>query len=134
MKKTFILLSMVLIVSLSMLVACGGGGPQVKGKYVLTSIEDKAMGGKVDAAKLAEMGMTMSIEFLDGGKCKFDVAGMAVDCTFKLEGKTLTLTLPDGEKNVGVVEGNKIMIENEVESTVDDKVEKYKQKMIFEKR
>ena len=132
MKKTLILLLMVLIVSVAMLAACGGG-TQVKGKYVLTSMEDK-IEGKLDKAKLAEAGMSMSIEFLDGGKCKLDMMGMVVDGTFKLEGKNLTITGPDDMKVAGVVEGNKITLEYDAESTVDDKTEKYKQKLVFEKQ
>ena len=107
----------------------------MQGKYKLTAIDDKAMGGEVNESQLEEMGMSMCLEFFAGNTCTLSMGENAAECAVRLEGKTLAITGPEGLEFVGAVDidGNRIVIENEAEMIQDGNIESYMQKMIFEK-
>ena len=119
MKKIVILMALILGVSVLPAFAAS----QLTGKYSLTGLLDDH--GKPADVKEFEtaMGGPIAVEFLAGGKCKMHAGNDSMDdCTYKLDGNKLTLTV-DGDKSTGVVEGNKITITDETKS-----------KMIYEKK
>ena len=117
MKK--VLVSVVAIVMVFSLVACGGGSgssASLAGTYKMTSIE--AAGVSMDVAQFAEAtGVEADLLNLvlneDGS---FEMSAFAeagaenVSGTWKASGNTVTLTV-DGEDMTATVDGNKLTIE-----------------------
>ena len=94
--KTFkrsIALGLILILSLTLLVACSGG---VSGKYYPVGHEDEGY-----------------MEFLSGGKCKIvtslgeGVDDITTEGTYKVSGQKLTIAT-DGVDAEGTIDGNEI--------------------------
>lgn len=114
MKK--VLVSVVAIVMVFSLVACGGGSASLAGTYKMTSIE--AAGVSMDVAQFAEAtGVEADLLNLvlneDGS---FEMSAFAeagaenVSGTWKASGNTVTLTV-DGEDMTATVDGNKLTME-----------------------
>lgn len=130
MKK--VLVTVVAIVMVFSLVACGGGdkSASLAGTYKMTSME--AAGMTVDVATLAEAaGMDadlFTLELKDDGSFTMNAftgeATENMDGTWKADGNTVTLTM-DGEDMTAAVDGNKLTIEE----TQDGQT----MKMVFEK-
>jgi hypothetical protein len=108
MKKVLVVLA-ALVLSMSMMIACGKGKVELKGKYSLVSVTD-AKGENVEGDALKTLGMDKAYaEFLDDGKAKIDL-GQAVDGTFQLNGKKVTITA-GADKMEGTVEENKVVVD-----------------------
>lgn len=119
MKKIMVL--MVFILSVSVLPAFGAA--QLTGKYPLTAMIDNN-GKPADVKQFQAMaGGNIVLEFLGGGKCKMSAGkDEAGSCAYTLDGNKISLTVA-GDKEAGVVDGNKIIISGEGKS-----------KMIYEKK
>ena len=120
MKKAVCVLFTVLFLSG---IAYGQNAAALSGKYYLSSMELE--GYTLDAEMMALIGMKPDdcyIEFMANGKCVMRMDDDIGGGTFKVEGRTLTITDDEGTADKGVIDGNKVSIEN-------DEV-----KMIFEKR
>ena len=129
MKK--VMVSVVAIIMVLSLVACGGGkNADVAGTYKMTSME--AAGVTMDIAQLAEAaGMDadlFKLELKEDGNFEmsmFDGAGTeSVSGTWKADGNTVTMTA-EGEDLKATVDGNKL--------TVEESYEGQTMKMVFEK-
>ena len=121
MKKTMAIF-LVVIISVSMLVGCGGGQT---GKYYLKSMT--MMGVEMPIEALAAFGIDASkmyLELRSGGKFVMSMEGFGEEAqkegTYTINGKTITLTA-DGETVTGTIEGKKITISQEGEKVVFEK-------------
>ena len=121
MKKISVLFLVILV---SMFFAGVSYGATLTGKYkAMTLLDDK---GQVDMdfqAVFKEAGLgadAIHIEFMSGGKCKMVAEAENTEGTFKVDGKTVTITLDDSQMK-GTIDGSKIIFEE------DDG------KMVFEK-
>ena len=114
MKKIMVLL--VFILSVPVLPAFGAG--QLTGKYSLTAMTDND-GKPADVKQFQAMsGGDIVLEFLGDGKCKMSAGkDEAGSCSYTLDGNKISLTVV-GEKEMGVVDGNKIIITGEGKSTM----------------
>jgi len=112
MKKTIVVLA-ALVLSMSMMFACGkgdggkGGKAELKGVYTITTVESPTNGKKT----ADQVGMALlTLEFFDGGKVEKGFGGLKQgEGTFQLDGTKLTLTIK-GEKIEGTVDGKKVTI------------------------
>jgi len=133
MRRTIGLL-LVFMLCVTLLAGCGGGGGDnggLSGKYVLTSME---MDGEDLSAIYAEMGMSMEsmyLEFKGGGKCTIAIMDEAGEGTFKVDGKTVTVSADGEELFKGTIEGNKIIVEEEEDP---ESAGYSSSKMVFEKK
>ena len=92
--KRSIALGLILILSLTLLVACG---TKLSGKYYMEGLESSYL------------------EFVDGSNCKMVTSlGLGIegdtdikDIKYKVSGKKITLTI-DGVKSEGTIDGDKI--------------------------
>ena len=121
MKKTIALL-LGLILSVSLLAGCGGGGSAAPtGKYFMTAME---LEGEDIFALYTEMGLSadnLYIELLSGGKCKISMMDETGEGTFKVDGKTITISADGEEAFAGAIEGNKITLEEDGNKMVFEK-------------
>jgi len=121
-EKTTILVSVLCITMILALTACGGGGASsasMEGRYVISAM----MYGDEDFLKLmqdlAEMMETefdledfMYLEFSENGTVTIGTEGDEEAGTYKLDGKTITITL--GEESMsGTIDGDSFTIEQE---------------------
>lgn len=132
MKKTIAVL-LVLLIGVTLLVGCGGGGSALSGKYTLTSI---TMDGQtMTVAELKEAASTLGvdfdlsgfyIEFKTGNKfslgMKMELLGMdeAIEGTYTVNGNKITLTV-EGEPQEATINGNKVTISMGEDSMVFEK-------------
>jgi hypothetical protein len=100
MKKS-IALFLVLVLGLSLLAGCGGGGT-LTGKYVSTDEESNYY------------------EFFEDGKCVMSTNGVLSELTFKLSGKNVTIEMEYGSFK-GTLEGNKLTVNEFGEDIVYEK-------------
>ena len=119
MKKTIAIL-LALTLCAAMLAACGGG-KGLSGKYKLTSMTED--GVTVVESGFAEWGFSADefyLEFLDGTKFKMVMIGETHEGTYKLDGKTLSLTV-DGDKTEAKIDGSKITLEESGSTMIFEK-------------
>ena len=122
--KKIIAVLLVLMLSLSVLSACGG--ETLSGKYICIDMvsEDEEMSYadlKAFMAFAEEEWIDPYLEFLDGDNFKIEFMDEVENGTYKVNGNSIDLT-SDGETITGKIDGKKITLE--IEGT----------KMVFEKK
>lgn len=123
MKKTIIMLLM-LVIGISMLVGCGGSTtPTLSGKYYFVSMT--ADGETVTVEDMTAFGVNpddLYLEFQAGGNFRIVLSGISVTQTgtFTVDGKTVTLTV-EGDSLIGTIDGNRVTLENDGETMVFEK-------------
>ena len=116
MKKTRIIATVLVVIFLFTLTACGS--KSLSGKYVVTDISGETDGMSFsDIQGMAEMlGMDLSemiaLEFKDGGTFTMTMYGESIEGTYTRKGNNLTLTVED-EPAEATIKGNTIIMESE---------------------
>lgn len=124
MKKSvtkIISLALVLVCMLG-LVACGGGS-DVSGTYKLQSVEMAGMSVNLEdlAATLGESvdDLKVNLELKSDGKFSFDLSdldpSLVMEGTYKVSGKTITMTDENGEDVVATLDGDTLTMSEEAE-------------------
>ena len=115
MKRTIALL-MALIFCIALLAGCGGGGTQLKGKYVLTAVFEEGL--EVSKQMFEMMGLKPEdtyIEFKSGGKCKLVLFGEQFDAQYTVSENKVSIGIGDEDDQlVGEIKGKKIDFEEMV--------------------
>ncbi|MCL2815731.1 MAG: hypothetical protein FWD23_14130 [Oscillospiraceae bacterium] len=109
MKKAISALMAVILV-LSILAGCSGE-TKLTGKYIcidVTGGEDE-MSWQDVKEMMGDEWSDPYIEFSDGGKLVMDWFGVSSDGTFKVDGKSVEITI-DGDTQKGTIDNNKITI------------------------
>lgn len=96
-----------MMIAVTMLVGCGGGGEATgyEGKYV--SVSGEMMGITLTGEDVSGW----AIELNNGGKGKMEIDGEKGNIKWSLEGETITVNV-DGEEMTGVFENDNLIFDD----------------------
>lgn len=109
-KRLIVLMAVVLIVGSFAMIACGDGGSDITGKYILDSVETDGVTFKSN--QLEDIGFADTyLELKSNGSAILTFVGESKDATYTVEGKTLSLTAEGDETYNMKIDGDTLIRE-----------------------